>query len=234
MRDDLMREKAPKGDSEREKELFNNPMSRIPICLVLDTSGSMQEHNAIAELNQGVNLFMNAIKNDKIAKYAADLAIVTFGGKPQIILDFGSIKNQTIPVLTAYGTTPMDEAVTLALDLLDSREKEFGLAGVDYYQPWMVLMTDGRPDYIPAISSQRTADLAKKKKLTIFSIGIGAGADMDTLRMFSPAQQPLRLQGLKFQDFFQWLSASISRVSQSMPGDTTEIDVSKISDWATL
>ena len=39
------------------------------------------------------------------------------------------------------------------------------------------------------------------------------GANLDTLREF--AKNPVLLDGLKFQEFFSWLSASMSRVSSS-------------------
>ena len=39
----------------------------------------------------------------------------------------------------------MEEAVMQALKLLETRKKEYVDAGVDYYQPWMVIMSDGQP-----------------------------------------------------------------------------------------
>ena len=49
-------------------------------------------------------------------------------------------------MLTANGNTPMGEGVRLALDLLDKRKQEYKDKGVDYYQPWLVLMSDGQPN----------------------------------------------------------------------------------------
>lgn len=217
----------------REQELIDNPTARVPICLVLDTSGSMSG-DKINELNEGIRLFYDAILNDNFAKYSAEIAIVTFGGNVRKILDFSSIEKQDVPILTAYGNTPMEEAVNLALDLLEQRKKEYSNAGVDYYQPWMVLMTDGCPDVVPSRSAQRTRELIENRKLTIFPIGIGPDADLNTLRMFSPKRDPLRLKGLRFKDFFEWLSKSVSRVSQSIPGERIELDIEGIKGWGEL
>ena len=56
---------------------------------------------------------------------------------------------------------------------------------------------------------------------------------MQTLAKFSP-RKPLRLKGLNFEGFFEWLSKSIQAVSQSTVGDEVKLDTSSIDDWATL
>ena len=40
----------------RQEDLVENPTARVPICLVLDVSGSM-DGEPIRELNEGVELF---------------------------------------------------------------------------------------------------------------------------------------------------------------------------------
>lgn len=218
--------------SIRKEELISNPAARVAVCLVLDTSGSMSGA-PIDELNKGVKLFIDAIKNDDIAKYAAEVAIVTFGGNVEVYSDFQNIENFSFRDLDADGGTPMEEAVMQALELLETRKKEYVDAGVDYYQPWMVIMSDGQPDYPPNQSSSITYDMASKRKLSCFQLGIGDGADMQTLAKFSP-RKPLRLKGLNFEGFFEWLSKSIQAVSQSTVGDEVKLDTSSIDDWATL
>ena len=46
----------------RMEDLVNNPTPRVPVCLCLDVSGSMSGP-PIDELNQGVKLLYDAIKN---------------------------------------------------------------------------------------------------------------------------------------------------------------------------
>ena len=219
----------------RRDELVNNPTARVPVCLCLDTSGSMAG-DPITELNSGVELFFEAIRGDEVARFSAEIAVVTFGGSVQKLLDFGSVESQKVPVLQATGETPMGAAVDLALDLLDARKAEYSSAGIDYYQPWLVLMTDGQPTDHARVNSavERTATLLKARKLTIFPIGIGTEADMKTLGRFSPERTPLRLQGLNFKGFFEWLSKSVARVSQSIPGDDVPLDEKGIKGWSRL
>lgn len=253
------------NDLLRKEDLVNNPTARVPVCLCLDTSGSMARVvdgniqqtgrqiyrdgqiwnvvtggvSAIDELTEGVKAFYEELRNDEVAQYSAEVCIVTFGGTaPQLIMDFANIDRQPpLPALIADGDTPMGEAVNMALDCLEKRKQEYRDKGVDYFQPWLVLMTDGAPNGSEEalnLAINRTAGLVHTKKLTVFPIGIGAEADMSTLARFSPERQPLRLKGMNFKEFFQWLSQSVSRTSMSMPGESVSLDVEGIKGWAEL
>ena len=222
----------------RNEDLVNNPTARVPVCLCLDVSGSM-DGDPIHELNSGVKLFYDAIRADETAMYSAEICVVTFGYEgAKKVCDFASVEIQpNAPYLYPNGGTPMGEAVNLALDLLEDRKQEYRDAGVDYYQPWLVLMTDGYPNGDERAlerSITRTVEMIKNRKLTIFPIGIGKDADMNVLQRFSPNRTPLRLQGLKFNEFFSWLSKSVSRTSQSIPGETVSLDQEGIKGWADL
>ena len=110
-------------------ELVDNPTQRVPVCLCLDVSGSMRGE-PIKELNKGIKVFFDALKENEIALYAADVCIVTYGNRGenrvQCISDFSSVENKPVlPELTAYGQTPMGEAVNTCLDLLEARKKEY-------------------------------------------------------------------------------------------------------------
>lgn len=221
----------------RLEELVNNPTPRVAVCLCLDTSGSM--HGApINELNYGVRMFYDAIKADETALYAADISVVTFGAQVKCAADFAGLELQPDPpLLEADGLTPMGEAVNLALDLLEKRKGEYKERGVDYYQPWLVLMTDGVPNGSAdalARAIDRTRDMVEHKRLTVIPVGIGREADMDVLARFSPKQEPQRLDCVQFPKFFEWLSKSVSMVSQSIPGEEANLDIGNISTWDSL
>ena len=119
----------------------------------------------------------------------------------------------------------------------ERRKNEYKSKGVDYYQPWLVLMTDGAPNGDPnelERAIQRTVKMANQRKLSVFPIGIGEDVDMGVLAKFSPKRSPLKLQGLKFREFFEWLSQSVSRTSMSIPGESVPLDVDGIKGWAEL
>ncbi|MDH0733204.1 VWA domain-containing protein [Pseudomonas sichuanensis] len=216
-----------------QEDLVDNPTARVPICLVLDVSGSMAG-DPIRELQAGVQMFYDAIRADEVAQYAAEISIVTFGSEAKRTVDFMSIERQDVPALVADGTTAMGQGVNLALDLLEVRKGDYQRAGVDYFQPWMVIMTDGEPTDDISLASERIRALCQNKKLTVFPIAIGAAANLEKLGMLSPGRPPLRLKGLNFKEFFLWLSRSVSRASQSTPGETVTLDKAGIDAWGQL
>lgn len=155
----------------------------------------------------------------------------------ECMADFAGLERQpTAPEMQASGLTPIGEAVNLGLDLLEKRKNEYKGKGIDYYQPWLVLMTDGRPEGSePAElqrAIQRAADMANRRKLSIFPIGMNA--DMNVLAQFSPKRAPLKLQGLNFRAFFEWLSQSVVRTFQSTPDEKIQLDMDGIKSWAEL
>ena len=221
-------------------DLIDNPTTRVPVCICLDTSHSMAGA-PIRELNAGLQAFYDAINQDEIAQFSADVSIITFGNRGDkqvnVIREFSTLVNDTkAPTLTANGCTPMGEAVNLALDMLEERKKMYKDNGVDYYQPWIVLMTDGAPygDKNPldlGRAQRRSSDMANNGKLVVFPIGIGDAADMDVLAKFSPKRPPVKIKGLEFSKFFLWLSSSVSKKSQSN-GEHVQLD--PINSWGQL
>jgi uncharacterized protein YegL len=208
----------------KEEDLFNNPDPRIPVVLVLDTSQSMMikddgEKSRIDWLNEGVRSFYNDVLSDERTKDSVEVCIVTFDQKAEKVSNFGNAKRQTISNLKAKGNgTKLGGGISLALELLDERKKEYQDIGVEYYQPWLVIMTDGNPTEDINEISLLTSKKAYENKLTVFPIGIGAGADLKVLNRFSPKRPAMTLKDYQFKEFFEWLHKSVVRLSDSLPG----------------
>ncbi|MBD3158322.1 MAG: VWA domain-containing protein [Candidatus Lokiarchaeota archaeon] len=190
----------------------------------------------IIELQKGVRLFLEELKADEFARQSVEICIVTFSSDVQQVVEFGSIDKVEPPDFLVGGWTHMGAGVDLALDLLIERKKLYSQAGISYHQPWMVLMSDGKPQNEPESVTQkaakRTRELINDKKLVIFPIGVGPDADYEALSQFSPKKEPLKLQGLKFREFFEWLSESTARQSRSLPGEGGRLPTEEIDTWA--
>jgi uncharacterized protein YegL len=204
----------------RLEELNDNSNARLPICLALDTSGSMVG-SKLDELNAAVRWFFQEVRADEMAAMTAEIATVSFGGSVRQLTRISGIERQQAPVLTATGSTPMGEAVNFCLDLLEQAKREYMELGVDYFQPWLVLMTDGAPTDDISKAVARCQDLLGRHKLTVIPIAIGSDADLAKLALFSENSfAPVRLNSARLKDFFAWLSKSIQRTSMSNPGDS--------------
>jgi len=221
-----------------DSELANNPNKRVPICIALDTSYSM-DGEKIHALNRAVKMFIDEILNNEMTRFSADVAILTFGGEVRKVLDFGNMEKMEIPAFSASGATPMGEAVLEALSMLEDRKKQYQDNGVEYWQPWLVLMTDGEPtdddNYTPGATTnpfdmacKKTCDLLRRKKLVLIPVSIDA--NIEKLSKF--CKRPAPLDKLKFSEFFTWLSQSVSVISNSTPG--SKWDLPEPSSWTTI
>lgn len=200
-----------------KNDLIENPTARCACALVLDTSGSMYG-TPIDELNVGVAQFIDELRGDDFASYAVEVGVFTFGNEVREALPFTpAYQIKDCAPFCADGGTPMGQAVELAIERLARRKAEYKKAGVSYYQPWLVLMSDGAPTDNWQASAQRLRKMAEDRKVAVLAVGIGAGASLEILEQFStrPAKT---LAGMKFREFFAWLSQSMERVSQSTPG----------------
>jgi len=214
----------------RQKDLIDNPSARLPVALLLDTSGSMLTEDRIGELNKGIIHFFNSVLEDEITKYSVELSIITFGRIVKKV-DFANIekkvtkfkKNMPIKGDNPKDGTQMGEAVEISVKILNDRKNEYNIAGIEYYQPWIVLMTDGQPTDNITLSSSLTSEMVKANKLSFFPIAIGYGANLAELSRFSPKRQPLRLKGLNFREFFEWLMKSAKNTSLSTPSQETNL-----------
>lgn len=204
-------------------DFADNPDPRCPVALVLDCSGSMGEPLTAGQpapidaLNDGLDVLVRELHRDPLARRRVEVSIVTFGSAVHVASDFATVDHLTLPQLTPSGVTPMGEAITTALDKLDERKRSYRANGIAYYRPWLLLITDGLPTDDLTAARERLAAAEAGKQVAFFPVGID-GADFDVLATLG-TRKPMKLRGLAFDELFQWLSASQSRVSASNPGD---------------
>jgi len=192
-----------------------------------------QNPTPIAELNSGVRQFFEDVKADDVTSASAEVAVVVFSDAVSCLVDFDAVERISPPdIEIGGGGTHIGAGVGEALRLLDMRKAEYQDAGVDYYQPWLVLMTDGSPtDDSHVVAAREVQERLGERKLTVFPIAIGAGADLGVLRMFATAKRPpLTLRGVAFRRFFEWLSRSAEAVGRSIPAE--HVDLPDVDDWA--
>lgn len=209
-------------------DLIQNPTARCACALVLDTSYSMTGA-PINELNAGVEQFISELRGDDFASYAVEVGVFTFGDQVREAVPFTpAYQIDDCAKLEASGGTPMGAAVELAIERLERRKVEYKKAGVSYYQPWLVLVSDGAPTDAWQAAAQRLKKMAEARKIVVLAVGIGDGAALEVLGEFSnrPAKP---LAGMKFREFFMWLSQSMGRVSLSTPG--TGVPLASTSGW---
>ena len=121
----------------KDEDLVNNPSTRVPICLCLDLSGSMNTveggeyrdtgrtemidgklysiveggETRVGELQNGLELFFDAIKNDDMAVDAAEVSIVGFSNNAKKLLEFDKelIKSEGYSTVTPVLISNFDQ-----------------------------------------------------------------------------------------------------------------------------
>ena len=202
-------------------EFVDNPETRCPVILLLDTSLSMSG-DPIEALNRGIQIFKQDVLRDTKAALSVEVAIVTFG-PIRLRQDFVTIDRFDPPSLIADGGTPIGAAIEYALDLLEDRKETYKTNGIQYYRPWIFLITDGAPTDSWEMAAQRLRAAEARRRLLFFSVAV-EGANMYTLgQIASPDRPPVKLNGLNFGGLFEWLSTSMKRVSTSKVGEAVAL-----------
>ena len=214
----------------------SNPAPRCPVVLLLDVSGSMSGA-PIDELNQGVRQFLQETAEDEAAGMSVELEIVTFSDKAMRVVPFSPIANVNREPRPFYanGMTAMGAALRMATQDLKQRRELYRKTGVSSYRPWVILMTDGGPNDDWEAAAREMREMGERGRIQYIGVEIGHSADHSTLCRILPAQPgPVRLQGLRFKQFFRWLTDSLRSVSASTPEQENSVRFGDIRSWADL
>jgi uncharacterized protein YegL len=208
---------------------------KVPILLVLDTSGSMMGA-AIDQLNAGLQLFQDAFDRSKGADLelirAGEIGIVTFGNGGVQVYDLakglpgGSGARSMVPAgrfkapnLVAGGETPMGAAMRQALAIISYQKSEWRQIGQAYYRPMIFLLSDGEPtDAGWEQAAAECKEAMKKKGCFIIPFAVENG-NRDKLAKFSSMPAIPLSEVTMFREFFKFLSDSMSSLAQGNDAD---------------
>ena len=244
---------------EQGEKIKKRRGTKLPVVILVDTSGSMQENNNIHKLNEGLDIYFKQMLDDATVQDHIDIAIISFGyNEVQLAVDFAHIHEQRLPIFSAGGGTPMCEAIALGLSILEIQLGVYQDEGVSFHPPHLIIMTDGMPSQSGVYDSSnraielksnddefiRTHELfqAFMKNYNLVSITVGVGEKIPNpffLQKFaSKPSNVLKLDEANIVEFFELLSKSTSVLSRSVPSSSNSMEFEKvdskgvISEWS--
>ena len=188
-------------------------MRRLPVYLLLDTSGSMYGE-PIEAVKNGVNVLLSALKSDPYALETAYLSIITFNSDVKQVVPLTEINSVVEPSLSAGGCTELDNALKTVSDCISNEVVKTSSEQKGDWKPMDFIMTDGEPtDDL----SKGLTEFKKAKTGIVVACAAGAGANTDTLKKITENVVSLdSTDSESIKAFFKWVSASIASGSQKI------------------
>lgn len=201
-----------------------NPDKPQAACvLLLDTSRSMRGAS-IRALEQGLQAYRDHLNGDPDARLIVETCIITFSDEAKVVHPFSGPDQLPTLELAAGGWTSMGAAIDLGLQQVEERKALYRDEGVDYYRPFLVLITDGAPTDLrgPRLAECAAKLQAAARERKVIPLFFGTGkANFETLKTLVGEQGTVTgIDGARFGEFFQWLSKSVSGLKDSRPGET--------------
>lgn len=224
-------------------ETPRNTSEKTLAVLVLDRSGSMG--GCINELNQGVNAFLDDIRNDARMDSHLEVSIITFDDEINVLHKPDLARHIDFKDIRVGGLTGMVDAVRKAIEIVEDRKSFYKANNIKYKLPWIILMTDGgeteKTHELPALAYE-IETLTKNQKFMLIPIAIDRAAcgDLETIAGYKKGAngyervQPVILGEKRFAEFFEWLSASMSVVSNAADGQNVTIQSPVAAGWGTF
>jgi uncharacterized protein YegL len=185
-------------------------MRRLPVYLLLDTSGSMHGE-PIEAVNNGVQMMISQLRQNPQAIESAFISVITFDSTANQVIPLTDLASFQMIPLRATGVTALGDALRLVAQCIDREVQKTTMEQKGDWKPLVFIMTDG----VPTDSWQ--AGLAEfKQRKVAYTVACAAGGGADTTVLKQITENVVKLDeadGASIAKFFAWVSASIGVTS---------------------
>lgn len=195
---------------------------RLPVYLLLDTSGSMHGE-PIESVNIGLRAMLSTLRQNAYARESVFLCIVTFDSKINEVLPLTALDNITLPeiVCPPSGGTFLGEGLQ---DICERVARDFQKPnGADEgdWKPLLFIMTDGKPsdtmvyeEMIPRVKAMPFA--------AVIACAAGPKSVPDQLKQLTDNVVSLdTMDSSTFSTFFKWVSDTVTAGNDGATASST-------------
>ena len=200
-------------------------MRRLPVYLLLDTSGSMSG-DPIEAVKNGVQVLIGSLRQDPHALETAYLSVITFDTEARQVVPLTDLVSFQEPTLSAQGITSLGDGLKLLSKCIDNEVAKSTPEQKGDWKPLVFIMTDGAPtdDWQSGLNEFR-----KRKTGIVVACAAGAGADTSVLRQITESVVALdTADSGTIKAFFKWVSSTVTASSKKV--ENTGIDVSSLKE----
>lgn len=195
-------------------------MRRLPVYLLLDTSGSMSGE-PIEALKNGVQVMISSLRQNPQAIETAFISVITFDSTAQQIIPLTDLASFQMVDIKASGVTALGEALKLVSNKIDTEVAKTTTEQKGDWKPLVFIMTDGVPtdDWHSGLTEF-------KKRKTAFTVACAAGSGADTNILKQITNDVVSLDtadSSSIGKFFLWVTASIGVSSTKVEDSGKEV-----------
>ena len=192
-------------------------MRRLPVYILLDTSGSMQGE-PIEAVNSGMETLIGALRQDPYALETVHMAVITFDAEAKTIVPLTPLEDVVLPQITTPRSGPTH--LGLALQSLGEQVSTDIIRGTAEakgdWAPYLFIMTDGKPSDTQLYAEQCKAML-KLGFASIIGCAAGPKAREDDLKALCDHIVRLDIMdNSAFAKLFKWVSEVIASGNKSL------------------
>lgn len=195
-------------------------MRRLPVYLLLDTSGSMTGE-PIEAVKNGVQVLVSTLRQDPYALETAYLSVITFDSSAKQIVPLTELSMFQMPSIQASGTTALGDALSTLAKVSEKEVTKTTPEQKGDWKPLVFIMTDGEP----TDDWKKGLDEFKKQKFGIV-VACAAGQKANTQKLKEITDVVVQLDtadSATIRAFFKWVSASISFGSLKVESSGQEV-----------